>query len=92
MVEGRVLLSPELEAEADEFWLYIHGMLWQDAVKQLKYFAKTAKSNGVSCNLASGKEVCMCGRLLMMLHDVGEDEITTEKFDFVMGIGGGDGS
>ena len=89
MVEGRVLLSPELEVEAESYYLYLYAMPWERAVKLLKEFARAAKSNGVKCNFVQGDEICMCGRLLMMLHDVGEDEITTEKFDFVMGIGGG---
>ena len=87
--DGQVTYSSELAYDI-RMWMLsnVFGKTRDEAIQYLLGQAKAARSDGMECQIMSAADhlmpgiagSCMCARLLCLLHDISEDEITTEVF------------
>ena len=87
--EGQVTYSSELAYDI-RMWMLsnVFGKTRDEAIRYLLGQAKAARSDGMECQIMSAADhlmpgiagSCMCARLLMLLFDTAEEEVSRERF------------
>ena len=91
---GRIACDSELQAECAGWGISIDGRTRESALAYLDNEVRLMSSDGVDCDFKlyvsmigqSPAGGCMCARLLMMLHDVREEDCTRAMFLRLQGL------